>query len=141
MGHTTGGSYSLGSDKTKVFSTLVGAILDDIEYVMNSYAIPRLFARNTFNIERLPVLKHGDLEKLELTSLMLLIQSAKQHGMPLLTMDVVNYVFRQFGIPEFKTEDEFQKALENSAKFSAKGLKPSQGQNKEENNDDNQENN
>ncbi len=139
LGHSGAGSYSLSSDKTRIFATLVGGVLDDIEYVYNTYAIPRLFNRNYFKITEYPRLKHGDLEKLELTSLMLLIQSANQHGMPILTMDIVNHVFKQFGIPTFKTEEDFKKALETSAKFSEKGYGEDTPEDKDQNDNDNNE--
>lgn len=63
LGHEGVGSYALSSSKTQLFSYALGTILDTIATVMNRYAIPRLFRVNGIEVEELPCLKHGDIEK------------------------------------------------------------------------------
>ncbi len=77
------GSFALSSNKTHLFAVAIGAILDAIAGVINTHAVPRLLALNTFRVKTLPKLKHGDIEDVDLTELGTFIQSLSGAGFPL----------------------------------------------------------
>ncbi len=70
MGQGSVGSYALASSKTTLFATAIGAWLDVIEQIFNRQAIPALFRLNDFpDTEKLPELKHEDVESADLAEL------------------------------------------------------------------------
>ena len=62
LGHEGVGSFSLSSDKTKLFGVALGGWLDAIADVFNLKAIPQLMRVNGWPADRAPKLKHGDIE-------------------------------------------------------------------------------
>lgn len=62
-GSSSSGSYSLHSDKTALMAMAVGAILDIIDDISNSIALPRIWKLNGLPAETVPTRKHGDVEK------------------------------------------------------------------------------
>ena len=77
------GSFALSSNKTHLFAVAIGAVLDEIEEVMNTHAIPRLFALNGMDLQELPKLRHGDIEDMDLEELGKYITALSGAGMPL----------------------------------------------------------
>lgn len=69
LGQQRVGSFALAASKTALFATAIGSWLDAITEVFNRFAIPRLFARNSFPDGPLPVLTHGDIETQDLEEL------------------------------------------------------------------------
>lgn len=69
LGHEQVGSFSLASSKTHLFSVALGTWLNVIAAQFNRIAIPRLFALNSFRLEKLPKLVPGDIEVPNLTEL------------------------------------------------------------------------
>jgi hypothetical protein len=55
------GSYSLGRAQSEYFSLAVGAWAGAIAETVNRHAVPRLFARNTFTLDDLPLLDHSEV--------------------------------------------------------------------------------
>lgn len=106
LGHEKVGSFALSSNKTALFGLAAGTILDAIQDVFNSFAIPRLFALNNFpGITGLPRLVHGDIESPDLKELGAYIQALSGAGMPLFPDDQLeNYLREAAGIPEKPVE-------------------------------------
>lgn len=77
------GSFALSSNKTHLFAVAIGTFLDVISDEINTKAIPQLFALNGFPADRLPKLKHGDIEDVDLEQLGQFIQRLTGSGMPL----------------------------------------------------------
>jgi hypothetical protein len=97
---TPNGSYALSSDKTKLFSTALGTWLDSIAATFNRYAIPRLFALNNFNVEKLPTLEHGDIESADLKELGEYISKLAGAGAPLFPNDELeDFLKKTAGLP------------------------------------------
>jgi hypothetical protein len=69
LGQQAVGSFALSSDKTALFATAVGAFTKAIEDVFNRHLLPRLWALNGFDMELMPQIKCGDLEKANLAEL------------------------------------------------------------------------
>lgn len=120
LGHEAVGSFSLSSDKTTLFSTAVGAWLDSIADVINRHAIPRLLRLNGIQVEKLPELIHGDLEKISLEALSAFITAMNGAGMPLFPdQDLENYLRQQADLPlmseEARAEYEAQRQAEQEA--------------------------
>lgn len=77
----SGGSYSLGADKSLLFLLAVDGWLDKLAHVdnlgiFNRYAVPKLFKYNTFDgITDYPRIKHSSVQKPDLGALAAYLQS------------------------------------------------------------------
>lgn len=69
LGHEQVGSKALSVDKTEVFGQALGAWLDHIAGIFNSYAIPRLMRLNGVPSDLYPELDHSDIDPVNLTQL------------------------------------------------------------------------
>jgi len=84
----SGGSYSLGQDKSELFLMAVDGWLDKIAHVdklgvLNRYAVPRLFDYNTLDgITDFPRIKHSSVQKPNLPALSSYLQSLSAYIMP-----------------------------------------------------------
>lgn len=74
IGHDAVGSKALSANKTKIFGMAVNGLLDLVEDVVNRVAIPRLAKRNGFDLQAVPMLKHGDASPMELSDLSTYLQ-------------------------------------------------------------------
>ena len=63
LGQQSVGSFALSSNKTKLFSTAIGAWLDTIAEVFNNQALPRLWDMNGWDKSSMPMLTYSDIEK------------------------------------------------------------------------------
>jgi len=106
LGHEKVGSFALSSSKTELFSLAVGAILDSIEEVLNTYAVPRLFSLNSFQgLSGLPKLVHGDVETPDLKELGEYISALAGAGVNLFPDDQLeNYLREAANFPKKNTE-------------------------------------
>lgn len=105
LGHEKVGSFALSSDKTDLFAVALGAILDNIQDVLNRYAVPRLFALNGFPVDNLPEIVHGDIENPDLSALGSYISTLAGMGMTLFPDDDLEDFLRKVGgLPE-KSEE------------------------------------
>lgn len=96
LGHEKVGSFALSSSKTELFSLAVGAILDSIEEVLNTYAVPRLFSLNSFQgLSGLPKLVHGDVETPDLKELGEYISALAGAGVNLFPDDQLENYLRE----------------------------------------------
>lgn len=106
LGHEQVGSFALASSKTNLFSTAIGAYMDAIADVFNTVAIPRLLSINGMRAEKLPYLKHGDIETVDLKELGGFISALSGSGVPLFPDEnLENHLRRQAGLPT-KESDE-----------------------------------
>lgn len=106
LGHENVGSFALSSDKTELFAVALGAWLDGIQEVLNRHAVPRLFELNTFNVEELPELRHGDIEKPDIQQVGAYVQALASSGMPLFPDLNLENRLREYGdLPEADPEE------------------------------------
>lgn len=80
LGRDATGSRALADPKQEMFTQALGAWADGIEEVANRFAVPRLFALNDFRIDRLPQIKHGPVEKVDLGELGQFVLQLAQAG-------------------------------------------------------------
>lgn len=69
VGHEKVGSFALSDNKTSLFATALGAVLDIIVETFNRYGIPRLLEINAIDLRHMPRLVHGDIETPDLQQL------------------------------------------------------------------------
>lgn len=106
LGHEKVGSFALSSDKTELFAVALGAILDSIEDVLNRHAIPRLLRLNGMDTENPPQIRHGDIEKPDLTQLIGFVQGLANSGAPLFPDLVLENRMREIADLPTITEEE-----------------------------------
>lgn len=80
LGRDAVGSRALADPKQELFGQALGAWADGIEEVLNRFAVPRLFALNDFGVNRLPRIKHGPVEQVNLDELGNFILRISQAG-------------------------------------------------------------
>jgi hypothetical protein len=83
LGHSNVGTYSLGESKTDMFAVALGAFLDIIAEEFNRRAIPDLLKLNGRTPDECPMLKHGDLDEMDLMELGQYVSTLAGAGMPL----------------------------------------------------------
>lgn len=114
LGHEKVGSFALSSDKTDLFAVALGTILDTIADVFNRFAVPRLFALNGMDLESLPQIVHGDIEKPDLAALGTYLAALGNAGVPLFPDDDLEAYLREAaGLPE--VSEETKRAREERA--------------------------
>lgn len=125
LGHEKVGSFALSDDKTDLFAVAIGTILDSIQDVLNRYAVPRLFALNGMDQEKLPAIVHGDIEKPDLQKLAAYVQTLVGAGMPLFPdEDLEAWLREQGNLPEqskeaAKRQEEKQKQEDEASAAAA----------------------
>ena len=143
LGHEKVGSFALSSDKTDLFAVAMGTILDSIQDVMNRFAVPRLFALNGLDNEKLPEIKHGDIEKPDLAALGAYITALSGAGLPLFPdEDLEAYLREAANLPEVSEQtkkdrearqqqaaDQFASAGQDGGPNGPPGAAPAQGPN------------
>lgn len=87
LGHQ--GSFALASSQTHVFAIAIGAILDTIAETIQRHALPKIWALNGLPMDRMPELKHGDIETPDLRDLGNFILRLSDAGFPINTSPVV----------------------------------------------------
>jgi hypothetical protein len=92
VGQKQNASGSFAQAKLKVFSSFANSILDTILDQINNVLIPKLFRMNGEIQERYPQVYYYGTEGLDLTSIMLWIQSAHKTGTLTPTVDTENYI-------------------------------------------------
>jgi hypothetical protein len=106
LGHENVGSFALSSDKTSLFAIALGTILDSIADVINTKAVPRLFALNDFgDLTDLPKLVHDDVESPDLEALGSYIERLSGAAMPLFPDDELEEYLRSAAHLPSKPED------------------------------------
>ena len=108
LGHGAVGSYSLSSDKTNLFAMSIKALLDIICTVFNKYAVPRLFAVNSFKEGNLPKIKYTDIESPDLKNVGFFIQSLAAGGLITYDKGLENHVREMANLPPISDEGRLQ---------------------------------
>lgn len=109
----SGVSGSFSQSKIKIFTNLVKEMLEEIKQVINFKLIPTLLEKNLMDLNLAPVIEYSEIGDLDLTSMMLLLQSAKSNKLVPSNVRLCNLVMRRvFGndAPQF-TEDEYKDYL------------------------------
>lgn len=106
------GSFALAKVKQSLLATALDAQLDDIKNIFNRYAIPRLFALNSFpGISGLPELTCSSVVAPDLNELGNYIKALSGSKMPLFPdVDLENYLRVAAKLPKVP-EDETARAL------------------------------
>lgn len=83
LGHEKVGSFALSSDKTDLFAVAIRAWLEAIKGVINTYALPRLWALNGFDPSVMPKIDYGDIETPPLADIGAYVTALVGAGVPL----------------------------------------------------------
>lgn len=118
------GSFALASSKTNMFAQAVGAWLQVIEGVLNTYAVPRLFAANGMDATNLPQIRHGDIESPDLAELGAYLSQLAANGMPLFpNAKLEEHLLDLAGLPQ-PTPEERDEQEAGAAEAAAGGPMP-----------------
>ncbi|MDO5397178.1 MAG: hypothetical protein Q4G33_04540 [bacterium] len=101
LGHQSTGTYSLGTDKSQMFSVAIGSWLDTIAEVFNNKAVPALIDINgdVFKgITDYPKLIHGEIENRNLTELGDFLKALSSVGV-MLDKNQEDYLFQAAKMP------------------------------------------
>lgn len=111
------GSFALAKTKQSLLAAVLDAQLDDILDIINSYAVPRLFALNTFTgLSELPKITHSSVVAPDLNELGNYIKALSGSQMPLFPdVNLENYLREVAKLPPVdESEESRQAALERS---------------------------
>lgn len=109
----SGVSGSFSQSKIKIFINLVKEMLEEIKQVINSQLIPSLLEKNLIDLKLAPEIQYSEIGDLDMTNMMLLLQSAKANKLVPANVRLCNLVMKRvFGndAPQF-TEDEYRDYL------------------------------
>lgn len=100
LGSEKVGSYALAVSKTSIFTMAISAFLGEIASVMNTYAIPRLFRLNKFNVKEYPRLTHSEIKDINLEEISKFISNLSGAGAELFPdEDLENYLRQIANLP------------------------------------------
>lgn len=74
------GSFALADNKTNLFAVAIGTWMNAIAAVFNQYAVPRLFEVNAWELDNLPRLVPGDIERPALDGIAKFLESLTRVG-------------------------------------------------------------
>lgn len=114
IGHEKVGSFALASSKTNLFAAGLGALLDDIQGVLNRHLVPRLMRLNGFRVTQHPEFRHGDIESVDLEALGDYVQKLAGAGFPLFPTDdgeLERELLRAANLPEPETFPDLGRPL------------------------------
>lgn len=99
--------------KIKIFTNLVKEMLEEIRSVINLNLIPKLLDKNLLDSELMPTLEYSEIGDLDLTNIMLLLQSAKANKLVPANYKLCNLVMKTvFGNNAIEfTEEEYNNWL------------------------------
>lgn len=107
MGQSDVGSFSLSSDKTKLFSYALVSILDIIEGALNKKLVVPLMKLNNFGkLTALPQIKHGDIEIPDLGILGAFITAMSGAGLLYPDEDLESYLRKVASFPQRKEKSK-----------------------------------
>lgn len=88
------GSFALSSDKSDMFTTSLGAILDMISDTINEQLVPKIWKYNGLPEKLMPKVAHGQIAKVDLAKLGAFITSLATAGMPMFPDDTLEDAMR-----------------------------------------------
>ncbi len=100
MGQTQVGSYALSVTKKDLFTAQMGSFLDIISNGINAQVVPRLWALNGMNMDKLPKLCHGQVETIDLDTLGNFVFRLGSSGAPIAWETALPWMNDQAGIPQ-----------------------------------------
>jgi len=101
LGQGSTGTYALAETRNDLFAMSITSILDAIQEVINSYAIPKLFRLNVFdNPYSLPQLQHGKVSSINLSDLGTFVSMLARAGIAITDVEQINYLLRMANMPE-----------------------------------------
>lgn len=116
------GSFALAKVKQSMLSASLDAQLLSVCDIFNRYAIPRLFALNTFNIVDYPQLKAGSVVAPDLKELGDYVSALSSSAMPLFPdIDLENHLRRMADLPETTEEAEARQVRNNYIEENGQG--------------------
>lgn len=107
----SGISGSFSQSKIKIFTNLVKEMLDEIKEVINFKLIPTLLEKNLIDMNLAPTIEYSEIGDLDLTNLMLFVQSADKSGLVPPTLAMAKCIMKRLlgnDAPEI-TQEEFDK--------------------------------
>lgn len=100
LGHEGVGSFALSSDKTDMFALALGAWLDSIEAVINTYAVTRLLKLNGMSTENAPRIVHGDIDEISMETITTTLTALAGIGMPVFpNVELQERIYERMGLP------------------------------------------
>lgn len=113
----SGTSGGFTQSKIKIFTNLVKEMLDEIKRVIDFKLIPDLLEKNLMDLTLAPTIEYSEIGDLDLTNLMLFIQSADKSGLVPPTLSMCNVILKRLlgnDAPEITQEefDNYQKRRE-----------------------------
>lgn len=99
VGLDKAGSYSLHSDKTSLFTTSLGALLDERDRQWNEEVFPELVRLNGIDSRLSPKMVHGDVEKVDLATLGAFLQAAVGSGAVTVDDPLEDWTRKESGLP------------------------------------------
>lgn len=101
IGHQGVGSFSLVSERKKLFANGLAVFLDIIADILNRFAVPRLFALNDFEISDYPTFCPDKIKDQDLDQLSNYFMRLASAGMPMFPdADLENFLRTAAGAPE-----------------------------------------
>lgn len=105
LGQAAVGSFALSSDKTALFATALGALVQQIAQPLNRVLLPAMLALNGLNQDLTPELTPGDIETPNLAELGAFVQAMSGAGAPLFPDRALeDHLRRVAGLPEAPEE-------------------------------------
>lgn len=103
LGHQSVGSFALSSEKTELFSVAIGTYLKVICEAFNNQAIPRLIDLNEEHFKGItgyPIMKHGDIETVNLTEISTFLEKMIGIGLLAPEENLAKYVRTLGNLPD-----------------------------------------
>lgn len=104
LGQDRVGSFALSHDKTALFQQAVSSLLDNIESVVNRFAIPRLLRLNGMPVDQgTPALRHAEVTTPDLDKLGAYVQALAAAKLNVAGIADGKWLLEQAGIPTLAT--------------------------------------
>lgn len=116
LGQNGGGSFALGSSKANMFAMALGTWLDAVAQVLNKHAIPRLFAVNGLDTEKIPKITYRPVAAHDLAEIAQYIVQLTGAGSEMFPDErLEDYVRQIAGLPAPLPKEARQQAREERA--------------------------
>jgi hypothetical protein len=107
LGHEQTGSYAMHVDKTGIFRAALNTLAQSMADVFNRFAIPRLFALNSWKLDRLPKITPSNVDPPNLTELSGFMTAMAGLGMTFFPdPDLEKFLRETAHLPSLSEDDE-----------------------------------
>jgi hypothetical protein len=117
IGSDASGSFALADTKKALLSSALEAQVKNIATTFNSFAVPKLFEYNNFDLEKLPEIVPGEIEVPNLKELALILRSMNIDITK--DMELMNFIRKVSSMPTLD-EDGYNKIYANMTEESEK---------------------